>query len=142
MFLRNKFILCIWSPFIMSCFHFMHFLWVKIELAMPFPLSNFTESCHMNVVLYNQFEEIIPMINYIPWCLIFIPILYSKILEGRTTFGDPKVSPTLGGFNIDFLVFFSFLLYGQKKVEKSFRKCMKINHMHYNFLIPLNLFHT
>ena len=48
--------------------------------------------------------------------MIFIPLLFSQILEGRTAFVEPNVSSTLGGFNIDFLVFLSFFPYGQKKV--------------------------
>ena len=70
------------------------------------------------------------MINYIPWCLIFIPILCSQIWEGRTAFREPKVASTLGGFNIDFLVFLSFFPYGQKKDAEAFRKCMRIKNMH------------
>ena len=66
------------------------------------------------------------MINsYRNLCVILISTLFSKIMEDRATIGDPKISPTLGGFNIDFLVFLSFFPYGQNKVAKSFVKCNK-----------------
>ena len=95
--------------------YFMYFLRVKMELAMSSLPKQFYWKYHTNVVLYNKFEELILMINYNPWCLIFIPIHCSQSWDGRTAFGEPKVSSTLGGFNIDFLVFLLFFPYRQKK---------------------------
>ena len=63
------------------------------------------------------------MINYKPICLIFIPTLCSQILEGLTAFGDPKVSSTLGGFNIDFASVFVLLSLGSKE---SFKRIWKV----------------
>ena len=107
------------------------------------PLRNLIESYdHLNVVLYNHFEELINMINYIPLCIIFIPIQFSQFLQGLTTFGEPKVSSTLGGFNIDFPSLLSFFPQGQNQVAEAFLKCMSCHNMHQDALIPLKLFHT
>ena len=53
----------------------------------------------------------------------------SQIWEGHTSFGDPKVSSTLGGFNINFVVFLSFFSYAQHQVEEEIEKLMRINIM-------------
>ena len=63
---------------------------------------------------------------------------FAQFWDVHTAFGDLKVPSTLGGFNIDFLVFLSFFPYGKKKVVEEIGKCIGINIIHYYFLIQLN----
>ena len=87
----------------LSIFHFI--IWTiqstfhvsKSSYQYHFPLSNFTESCYMNVALYSQFKELIIFFKYRHLCIVFTPILFSEIFEGLTWVGKPiRLSP-LGG---------------------------------------------
>ena len=95
-----------------------------------------------NAVRTSQLSEQITEIHIRHQCMLCVPILFYEILQVLTVFGEPKVSSTLGGFNIIFPSVFVLLSLGSKKVVEEYENIMRIHNMNQDVQIPIKLFHT